>query len=109
MPPSRPLCILEVVMDDLIEAVIELFGDLFEQALKGIKDPNKRKWALTSFYSFVTLAITAFLIWGAVATYLDGNLTGSLVFAAVAAVLSLFFGLSIVHGHKKNWKGKKDN
>ena len=96
-------------MDDLIEAVIELFGDLLEQALKGIKDPNKRKWALTSFYSFVAFAITAFLIWGAVATYLDGNLTGALVFAAVAAVLFLFFGLSIAHGHRKNWKSKKDN
>ena len=58
-------------MDDLIEALIDLAGDLLEEVLKGIKNPQKRKWALTVFYSLVTLLISGFLVWGAVAVYLD--------------------------------------
>ena len=94
-------------MDDLIEAAIDLAGDLLEEVLKGIKNPQKRKWALTIFYSTVTLLITGFLIWGAVAIYLDGNLTGAAVFAAVAVLLLLIFGCFILRGHKKNWKNKR--
>lgn len=94
-------------MDDLIEMVIELAGDLLEEMLKGIKNPHRRKWALTIFYSIVTLAITGFLIWGAVAVYLDGNLTGAIVFAGIAAVLLLVFGFFILRGHKRCWKNKR--
>ena len=96
-------------MDDLIEAAIELIGDLLETALKGIKNPHKRKWALTIFYSVVALVITAFLIWGAVAIYLDGNLTGAIVFAVTAVILFLVFGFFILRGYKKSWKSKKEN
>ena len=96
-------------MDDLIEAAIELVGDLLEAALKGIRNTQKRKWALTIFYSIVTLLITIFLIWGAIAIYLDGNLAGAIVFAAVAVILFLVFGFFIFRGHKKNWKSKKEN
>ena len=94
-------------MDDLIEALIDLAGDLLEAVLKGIKNPQKRKWALTIFYSVITLLITAFLIWGAVAIYFDGNLTGATAFAAVAVLLLLIFGFFILRGHKKNWKNKR--
>ena len=94
-------------MGDLIEAAIDLAGDLLEEILKGIKNPQKRKWALTIFYSTVTLLITGFLIWGAVAIYFDGNLTGAAVFAAVAVLLLLSFGFFILRGHKKNWKNKR--
>ena len=93
-------------MDDLIEAVIDLAGDLLEEVLKGIKNPQKRKWALSIFYSVITLLITGFLVWGAVAVYLDGNLTGAIVFAAVAVILLLAFGFFILRGHKKNCKNK---
>ena len=93
-------------MDDLIEALIDLAGDLLEEVLKGIKNPQKRKWALTIFYSVITLLITGFLVWGAVAVYLDGNLTGAIVFAAVAVILLLVFGFFILRGYKKNWKNK---
>ena len=93
-------------MDDLIEALIDLAGDLLEEVLKGIKNPQKRKWALTVFYSLVTLLISGFLVWGAVAVYLDGNLTGAIVFAAVAVILLLVFGFFILRGYKKNWKNK---
>lgn len=95
-------------MDDLIGAAIELIGDLLEQALKGIKNPGKRKWALTTFYSMGALVITAFLIWGAVGACLEGNLTGAIVFAVIAAILLLVFSFFILRGHKKNWKSKKD-
>ena len=93
-------------MDDLIEAVIDLAGDLLEEVLKRIKNPQKRKWALTIFYSLVTLLISGFLVWGAVAVYLDGNLTGTIAFAAVAVILLLVFGFFILRGHKMNWKNK---
>ena len=96
-------------MDDLIEAVIELAGDLLEAAFKGIKNPQKRKWALTIFYSAVTLLLTGFLTAGAIAIYLEGNLTGAIIFAAVAGLLFLTFGFFILRGHKKNWKSKKEN
>jgi len=94
-------------MDDLIELTIELVGDLLEVTLKGIENPQKRKWALTIFYSLGTLLITVFLIWGAIAIYLDGNLTGAIVFAAVAVIIFLVFGFFILRRHKKNWKSKK--
>ena len=93
-------------MEDLIEAAIDLTGDLLEAVLKGINNPQKRKWALTIFYSVVTLLITAFLIWGAVAVCFDGNLTGAAAFAAVAVILLFIFGFFILRGHRKNWKSK---
>jgi len=34
-------------MDDIIEFVIELLGELLEFALGNIRNPRKRKWALT--------------------------------------------------------------
>ena len=94
-------------MDDLIEAVIDLACDLLEVILAGIENPKKRKWALTIFYSVVTLLIVGFLIWGAVAVFVEGNLTGAIAFAAVAAVLLLVFGFFILRGHKKNWNNKR--
>ena len=94
-------------MDDLIEALIDLSGDLLEEVLKGIKNPKKRKWALTVFYSVVTLLITGFLAWGAVAVYFDGNLTGAIAFAVIAVILLLIFGFFILRGHKKSWKNKR--
>ena len=96
-------------MDDLIEAAIELIGDLLEAALKEIKNPQKRKWALTIFYSVVTWLVTGFLIWGAIALYLEGNLTGAIVFAAVGGILFLVSEIFILRGHKRNWKNKKEN
>jgi len=94
-------------MEEIIEAVIDLAGDLLEAAFISMKNPRKRKWALTAFYSAVTLMITGFLLWGAVALYLEGNLTGAAVFAAVAGILLFVFGFFILRGHKRNWKNKK--
>ena len=95
-------------MGDLIELVIELFADL-PVTLSRIENPQKRKWALTLFYSVGTLLITVFLIWGAIAIYADGNLTGAIVFAAVAVILFLVFGFFILRRHKKNRKSKNEN
>ena len=94
-------------MDDLILAAIELVGGLLEAALKEIKRPQKRKWALTIFYSVIILSVIGFLIWGAFAICLDGNLTGAIALAAVAGILFLVSGILILRGHRKSWKRKK--
>ena len=95
-------------MDDLIEAAIELAGELLEILLKGIKNSQKRKWALTIFYSVATLVIAGLLIWGAVAIYTaDGNRVGATVFATMAGAILVVFGFFILRGHKSNWVGKK--
>lgn len=96
-------------MDDIIEAAIDLVGSLLEEALKLIKNPKKRKWALTIFYCVFTLAVVGFLGWGSVALLKDGNQTGAVVFGMIALLLFVFFGIGIVRGHKRNWKNKKDD
>ena len=96
-------------MEDIIEAVIDLAGDLLEAAFINIENPRKRKWALTAFYSAATLIITGLLVWGAVALHLEGNSTGAVAFAAVAGILFLVFGFFILRGHKSNWKNKKND
>jgi len=94
-------------MDDIIEFVIELLGELLETALGSIKNPQIRKWALTVFYSLITVAVCGFLAWIAITLYLEQNMTGALSVAGVAGVLFLVFGFFILRRHKKrNWKNK---
>ena len=95
-------------MDDIIEAVVELLGDLLEMALKGIKNLQKRKWALTVFYVLITLGITGFLLWSAGEIWKDGNKTGAGIFAGIAVILCTVFGFFIIRGHKRNWKSKRE-
>ena len=91
-------------MDDLIEAVIELFGDLLEQALKGIKDPNKRKWALTIFYSVFWLGITAFLAYWAVMFAKENNTPSTIAMGILAGAVFLVFGFFLIRAHRRNWR-----
>lgn len=95
-------------MDDIIEAIVEIIGSLLEEALKGIKNPKKRKWALTGFYSVLLVVIVGFLLWGAAALFADGNLIGAAVFAVIAVLLSVIFSFFIIRGHKRNWKQAED-
>ena len=78
-------------MEDLIAGVIELVGNLLEDGFKSIKNTKKRKWALTIFYSVVTLAIVSFCVWSAIAFYRQNNWTGFIVLAVIAGFLFLIF------------------
>ena len=90
-------------MDDIIEAVIEIAGELLEGIFSSIKNPRKRKWALTGLYASITLLITGFIAWNAVTLYLEENVTGAVVLAAVAGIVFILFSFFIRRGHKSNW------
>ncbi|MBQ8359862.1 MAG: hypothetical protein IJX37_08195 [Oscillospiraceae bacterium] len=91
-------------MDDIIEAAIELFGDLMEAALKNIKNPRKRKWALTVFYSVLGLGVTAVPTYFAIRFGMENNTTGAIVVGVLAVVMFFVFGFLIIRGHRQNWK-----
>ena len=93
-------------MDDLIEFLIEVFGDIVEAALESIKNPRKRKWALTIFYSFIVLAISGLCIWAAVSNAMEQNLSGAAVMGVIAGLLLTVFGFFIIRGHKRSWRKK---
>ena len=91
-------------MDDVIEVVIEVLGDLLEIALGNIKNPKKRKWALTSFYSVLVLGVTALPAFSTVVFGKEGNVTGAIVMGVIAGALLAVGGFFIVLGHRQNWK-----
>ncbi len=94
-------------MEDMIEAVIELVGSLLESAFMSTKNPTKRKWALSIFYSVILLAIVVFMLWLAWSLLKDGNHVGAAVIGGIAILLFLGFGALIIRGHKQNWKSKE--
>lgn len=89
-------------MDDIIEAVIEIAGELLEGIFSSIKNPRKRKWALTGLYTAITLLIIGFIAWNAVTLYLEENITGAVVLAAVAGMVFILFSFFIRRGHKRD-------
>ena len=93
-------------MDDIIEAIIDLIGSLLEELFLRIKNPNRRKWALTLLYSAFLLAMEGFFWWGVWALTVEGNRTGAMIFAVIALFLLLLFGALIIRGHRQNWKRK---
>ena len=95
-------------MDDIIEAVIELLGDLLEAALGSIKNPQIRKWALTVFYSVFWLGITGFCAYFAFDFAKKNNVTGAAVVGLIAGICFLGLGFLIIRGHRRNWKSKKE-
>lgn len=94
-------------MADFIEFLLELFGDALEAVLENIKNPQKRKWALTIFYSAIVLAVTGLCIWGAVTVGAEQNPSGAATLGVVAGLLFTVFGFLIIRGHKRSWNSKK--
>ena len=92
-------------MDDIIEFVIELLGELLETALGSIKNPRIRKWALTVFYSVFGLGFAAVPAYFAIRLGMENNTTGAIVLGVLAAVEVLVFGFLVIRGHRQNWKG----
>lgn len=91
-------------MDDILMAVFEFFAELLEAALELIRNPRKRAWAKTIFYSVLTAALTGFMVWSAFALLKEGNIVGANVFGCAAALLFVFFGALIVWKHCRGWK-----
>lgn len=91
-------------MDDIIEFLIELFGEILAEVLANIKNPRKRRWALTMFYSVFWLGITAVLAYFAVDLGKENNTVGTVVLGVLAGIVFLVFGYFIVRGHRQNWK-----
>ena len=91
-------------MDDVVEFLIEVFGDLLGEILGSIKNPRKRKWALTVFYSVFWFGITAFFTYYSVVFGKENNTTGAIVMGIIAGVVFLALGFFIIRGHRQNWK-----
>ena len=91
-------------MDDIIEFIIEVFGELLEGILGCIKNPRKRKWALTVFYSVIWLGVTAFFTYSAVVFGEENNTAGTIAMGVIAGAVFLVFGFFIIRGHRQNWK-----
>ena len=91
-------------MGEIIEFIIELFGELLGEILGNIKNPKKRKWALTVLYSVFWLGITAFLTYFAVSLKKENNLTGAVIMGVIAVMFFLLLGFFIIRGHRQNWK-----
>jgi hypothetical protein len=91
-------------MDDIIEFVIELLGELLETALGSIKNPRIRKWALTVFYSVFWLGITGFCSYFAFDLAKKNNMTGTIVVGLIAGICFFVLGFFIIRGHRRNWK-----
>ena len=91
-------------MDDVIEFVIEVLGELLEAILGNIKNPQKRKWALTVFYSAILTGITIVFTLFAVESWKDDNATGAIIMGVITGVLFLVLGFFVVRGHRQSWK-----
>ncbi len=91
-------------MDDIIEFIIEVLGELLEELLGSIKNPKICKWALTAFYSIFWLGITAFLAYCAVALGNENNTTGTIVMGLIAGAVFLLLGFFVIRGHRQSWK-----
>lgn len=89
------------MLDDIIEIVIEVVGEVLETMIMQIKDPKKRKWAAGLFYGFLAVVLAGFLAWLAVDAYRNGNVTGAIVVIAVAVLLILIFGFVAVRRRRK--------
>ena len=92
-------------MDDIIQFAIEFLGELMGVLLAGIKNPKKRRWALTIFYAVLGLGFAAVPAYFAIRLGMENNTTGAIVLGVFAAVEVLVFGLLVIRGHRQNWKG----
>ncbi len=91
-------------MDDIIEFIIEVFGELLEELLGSIKNQKIRKWALTVFYSIFWFGITGLIAYFAVALGNENNTAGTIAMSVIASAVFLVLGFFIIRGHRQNWK-----
>lgn len=92
-------------MDDIIQFAIEFLGELMGVLLADIKNPKKRRWALTIFYAVLGLGFAAVPAYFAIRLGVENNTTGAIVLGVFAAVEVLVFGFLVIRGHRQNWKG----
>ena len=88
-------------MEDFLSMMLEFFGDLFENRLRAIKSPRKRKWALTSFYCVLTSLFTAVLVYMTISVSKEISKLGVLILFVFTALWVLVSGFFIVRHHRK--------
>ena len=89
-------------MEDLLAGVLEFLGDLLVNALRGIKNPRKRKWALTIFYATIALLFSCVLLFLTITAYKEISLVGTLVLSGMTGLWMLASGFYIIRQHRKN-------
>ena len=88
-------------MEDFLSMVLEFFADLLEDRLRRIKNPGKRKWALTIFYFALTSLITVALLFLLFTAFKEVSKIGVLVLSAFIVLWVLISGFFIIRHHRK--------
>ena len=94
-------------MDNIIEAIIEVAGSVFEFIFDHIKNPQKRRWALTGLYSVIATVMDGFLLWRMISFLQDENHLGAAVLGGFTVLATVIFGFIIIRGHRRNWQSVK--
>ena len=88
-------------MEDFLSMVLEFFADLLEAMLHRIKDPRKRKWALTIFYFALTSLVTVALLFLTFSAFEEVSKLGVLVLSVFTVLWVLVSGFLIIRQHRK--------
>ena len=91
-------------MDDILEFVIELLAELLESILGEVKNPRKRTWALTIFYSVFWIGITALFAYWTVMLAKEDNTPGTIAMGILAGAFFVVLGFFLIRTHRRNWK-----
>jgi len=89
-------------MEDFLAVVLEVLGNLLEDALHGIKNPRKRKWALTIFYSVIALIMSGAFIFLTLVCYKEGKGGATWILSGITGLLILGAVFLIIREHRKN-------
>ena len=89
-------------MEDFLSMMLEFFCDLFENKLRCIKTPGKRKWALTIFYCVFAVLFTAVLVYMTIRASKEISKLGVLVLSIFTVLWGLVSGFFIIRQHRKN-------
>ena len=90
-------------MDDIIEFLIEVFGELTGKLIERIKDPQKQKWAVTIFGSVICIGVVGCCTLLAIGFGKNGDRVSATVMGVISAVSSVLGGYFIVRGHRRGW------
>lgn len=88
-------------MDGFLELLLTSLGEIISNW--NYKDPRKRTWIMTGFFTLVALFTEAFLIYTTVDFYRSRNAAGTIVFAVIAAAVLVAALFVIIRGHRNHW------
>ena len=88
-------------MDDFLELLLTILSEVLSNMK--YKDPRKRTWVMTGFFSLLSLLLEGFMVWTAVDFYKDGNMAGAITFTVIAIGVLTAALIIIIRGHRRNW------